>query len=97
MKLHSIAAAAVLAGAIAAPFAMHPVSSVRHAVPAKRTCATMDVEVKVKNGMPANYVLTFCGAGIKPGTWDCPRSSYQLPAPGELMNCTHVSSQPAKS
>lgn len=78
-------------GALAA-FAFIAPPRITHPVPVhpKTACASYDIEVKVHEGMPVDYLLTFCATGIRAGEYVCPRNSYTLPNPGERMNCTPV-------
>ena len=91
LKLAAIAGVAALAGgsflAVQHPAPVKHVSAPH--VQIRKGCETVDMTIKVKMGMPADYVLVFCGANIANQYVTCIRDSYQLPQPGEVMRgCT---------
>ena len=51
------------------------------------TCATFDITGRPSTGMPWDEPITFCGIGIKAGTWTCPAKTPSL-NPGSLLHCS---------
>jgi hypothetical protein len=60
-----------------------------------RPCATFDITGHPSTGMAWDEPVTFCGTGIKPGTWVCVAKSPVI-KPGSALNCTMSGTSPMK-